>query len=111
MLSENELTDEMVRDGLAFAELLKDERLWPAVKRLLTKLNEDAISRWEADKGPEREYSRKWLRGYREALGDVTLRIVDTSNLAANHLTAAKEAEAVTRSVPDDGMGSGDLAI
>jgi len=109
MLSENELSDEMFKDGRACAELMADERLWPAVLRLLKAMNEDAISRWEADKTDE--YSKKWLRGYREALGDVSLRIVESSQRAATHLAAVKDAELVTRSMSDDGMGSGDLAI
>jgi hypothetical protein len=109
MLSELDLTDEMVQDGLAFGRLLEDDRTWPAIKRLLAKLNEDAIALWEADESDA--YSKKWLRGYRQALTDVALRVEEKSQRAQNHVLAARETAKRERALSDDGMGSGDLAI
>ena len=109
MLNEHELTPEMVEDGIAMRRLMSDERQWAALSRILAKMNADAISRWERDESGS--YSKKWLRGYREAATDLSVIIESTALNAESHVHAAVEAEKVTRSIAEDGLGSGDLAI
>ena len=109
MLNEFDLTDEMVKDGLAFAHLMEDERTWGAIIRLLAQFNADAISRWETD--DKDIYTKKWLRGYREALNDLSMRIAQRAQDAKAHVSAKVEGERVARVISDDGKGSGDLAI
>ena len=109
MLNELDLPDELVKDGLAFGHLMDDERTWGAFIRLLAQFNADAISRWEADDSDR--YSKKWLRGYREALNDMSMRIAQRAEDAKAHVKAKVEGERLARVVADDGKGSGDLAI
>ena len=109
MLNELELTDDMVQEGLAFAKLMEDERQWNALTSLLRRLNEDAIARWSEGDGDK--YTKKWLRGYREALMDITARIVQQANDSAAYVEAKREGERQIRLSPDNGSGTGDLAI
>ena len=109
MLNEHQLEDELVQDGLAFARMMADERLWPALKRMLNRMNDDAIGMWERD--DTEQHTKKWLRGYREAVGGVEGKITQIAELAKSHVIAAQEAEKIVRSVSDDGIGSGDLSI
>lgn len=107
MQSEYELTDEQVQDGLAFARMVADDKLWPALQRLTARLNADAIAKWEADTTDA--FSKKWLRGYREAIGEFLPRVADQARDAQNHLAVAREVEKV---LPvQEGLGAGDLAI
>lgn len=107
MLSETDLPEEVVQDGLAFAKLMEDERIWGALLRLVAKFNSDAIERWESD--TTGEYSKKWLRGYRQAAGDLLPRIASIAQSAKVHLESkTTEEQAMLRS--DEGMGSGDIS-
>lgn len=108
MLSETDLPDEVVQDGLAFSRLMEDPKAWPALLRLVAKFNADAIDRWEQDKTGE--CSRKWLRGYREASGDFLPRIAAMAQAALAHVES-KKVEKVVLTRSEEGMGSGDLAI
>lgn len=107
METEFDLPDEQVQDGLAFARLMADERVWPALQRLLAKLKEDAIVQFT----DEREgATKKWLKGYRQCLDDLQARMVDSTNLATNHVENKKLVSDAARSMADEGMGVGDIA-
>lgn len=110
MQSEFELDDQQIQDGLAFAEIMDDERAWAAIARLIGKFNADAISHWadNPDGGP---YSKKWLRGYRQAISDFMPRMAQMAQDSLAHLEAAKQAKDIVKSKSEEGLGSGDLAI
>jgi hypothetical protein len=102
------LTDEQIQDGLAFARLVADDRTWPALQRLVARFNDSAIAKWEQD--DKDQFTKKWLRGYRECAGDVLPAVVQLAQDAQAAVQAAKDLERVEK-FAEDGMGSGDLAI
>lgn len=108
MLSEG-LTDEQVQDGLAFSRLMEDEYQWPALQRLVARLQDDAIRVWQEDQTDQ--FSKKWLRGSREMAMNFLNAIQGLSEQACVQVTAQKEAEQLVKSRSDEGMGSGDLAL
>ena len=105
------MTDEQMQDGIAFYRLLQDEKMAAALERLCRRLNDDAIGRWEQDKTPTKDFSKKWLKGSREMAGCFIPAIKQMAEDAIAEQDAAKEAQVQVRSSADDGMGSGDLAI
>jgi hypothetical protein len=107
------MTDEQLQlqDGLAFYRLLQDEKMAAALERLCRRLNDDAIGRWEQDKTPTKDYSKKWLKGSREMAGCFLPAIKQMAQDSMDESDAAREAETLMRSSADDGMGSGDLSI
>lgn len=109
MQNELELSDESVQDGLAFARLMEDERLYGAFIRMLAQFNADAISKFEQD--DDGKYTKKWLRGYREALNDMSMRIMQKAQDSAAFVQAKREGEKQIKAISDDGRGSGNLAI
>lgn len=105
------MTEEQMQDGIAFYRLLQDEKMATALERLCRRLNDDAIGRWEQDKTPTKDYSKKWLKGSREMAGCFIPAIKQMADDSIAEQEAAKEAQVQIRSSADDGMGSGDLAI
>ena len=110
MQNELDLPDEMVREGLALRRLTADEEVWPALQRLLRDMNAGAISLWESD-DKDGKYGKKWLRGYRQCLVDLAARIEEKAKLSENHVEAKKLTADAARSMVDEGMGAGDIAI
>lgn len=109
MTNELDLPPELVADGLALGALTADAKAWPALVRLLDRMNAAAITTWENDKTDD--YSKKWLRGYRQALGDLQQRITEMAKDATAHTTAKELTEVAGKTLVDEGFGSGDVAI
>src|SRR5512147_1976616 len=59
--------DQQKEDREALARLQQDTKIYPALQRLLAKLNEDAITKWTNGE----DVKKAWLRGYRECLDDL----------------------------------------
>ncbi len=108
MLNE-QMTPEMLADTLALERLTKDPELWGAIQRLFRRTNDDLISKWSADE--EKKISRQYVKGGRDVLAMLHENIERSAALSVEYKETEKEARNSLRSIAEDGMGSGDLAI
>lgn len=102
---QTELTPEQLQDGLAFAKLMEDEKTWPALQRLIRKLHDDCITRWEKE-----DLSKKWLAGSREMAGAFIPALTQLALDAQGQIDGEKESR-TAHPLPEEGLGAGDLAI
>jgi hypothetical protein len=108
------LNEDDFRDGLALNRALHDnEDLLPALVAIAKRMNDDAIAKWTAaeSRDGENPYSKKWLRGYREAAADFVPNIQQRIQDAVSELESRQDERRLLKSRAEDGIGSGDLAI
>jgi CHASE3 domain sensor protein len=108
MVNELDLTDDQVKDGLALYALTQDEKVWPALQRVLKQMHDDAIAQWLSDE----KGGKKLMKGYRQCLSDIQSRIAERAQEALAHVENKKMLTDAERSMVDDGgKGVGEMAI
>jgi len=106
-LFDEQMTEKDIDEGLVLRRLMEHEDYWPALERLVKLIEDDAVKQFCDDEGK----SKKWLKGARETAQALIPAIQARAEAAAGALEERKELEQSTRSVSDDGTGSGDLAL
>lgn len=100
------LSKDEIEDARALRRLLQDKALYPALERLILRMELDLVRRFTEDQAIKRQY----VRGGREALAQVLPNIKETAERLREHEEAEQDLARSVRSVTEDGLGSGDLA-
>lgn len=93
------------QDREALARLQQDTKIYPALQRLLSKLNEDAITKWTREEGVK----KAWLKGYRECLDDFRGAVEQMALDAQDDAASEQHGKEILAS--DEAFGASDLAI